>query len=755
LSRSPNLPWRGDAAGTSPHSSMPCVRGPRQRARPHREVEPRRRRDSKRSAAARASTREPASTVRAPASRAARADRRGRLGAGGLAHDREHDRAQHSTGPRRADRSARHRNVSARASRKHQLRPLGRGQRLVASHEHRRIGRDHVDLRAELWPRRIPRVGDTEHRAELRAQTTRTRSAARCRRTRWPASGSPSARVIRASTWIAARAARSSRRAHGRGRGGEASSSAARERRGRNLRAARPLLFVLRAHRVSSAVLSATIVDGRGERRVGVARGLGRATSAASGGELRDPRKLRAETRSLRQRVRGGLPAAGRRGTRRSALPGAALVRSTVGRGATPTRRSSRVGRWSRSAPPMTRCARSTNSSGRAARRFPTTPLTREHWTMLRHRDDGNRARRDDRAARARIQARPMTLRRRPSSMPASASPTPSCRARSGGCARSSARYSVSADAPVYARAKSSARRSTWRVRSGRCSWLATRPLTAPERPEAGVPARARADVSVAGPSGRPVAARSSVARGRARDRARAAGTRSASTIRSRRARWQALGTVEAGSRVLGRAAGAALAVAGRGGLNLSVWRARCRGPRTASGMLLCGDVPAAFAGAKGGRRSRQGSRRVRVLGRHVTYDASLGLSESYSPRCPCYGPAVAQSDHWHRSPTCGGHPRARASGCSRFVVAAAVRDHVWARPICASACPASSRLRRGGCLARAPRNVRTPSHSPGRPRRAGLVLGWFLMFALVLGATALVIGIPITYCEAVMTNRS
>ena len=85
----------------------------------------------------------------------------------------------------------------------------------------------------------------------------------------------------------------------------------------------------------------------------------------------------------------------------------------------------------------------------------------------------------------------------------------------------------------------------------------------------------------------------------------------------------------------------------------------------------------------------------------------------------------------------------ALALGVLAFVIAAAVRDHVWA--------PTDLRVGVPGFLA----TCAAAGLSFARKERAygyalagvglagaGLVLGWFLMFAIVLGATALVIGI-------------
>ena len=85
----------------------------------------------------------------------------------------------------------------------------------------------------------------------------------------------------------------------------------------------------------------------------------------------------------------------------------------------------------------------------------------------------------------------------------------------------------------------------------------------------------------------------------------------------------------------------------------------------------------------------------------------------------------------------------ALALGILAFVIAAAVRDHLWARTdlrvgvpgflaTCAAAGVSFARKERAYGFALAGLGL----------AGAGLVLGWFLMFAIVLGVTVLVIGI-------------
>jgi hypothetical protein len=85
----------------------------------------------------------------------------------------------------------------------------------------------------------------------------------------------------------------------------------------------------------------------------------------------------------------------------------------------------------------------------------------------------------------------------------------------------------------------------------------------------------------------------------------------------------------------------------------------------------------------------------------------------------------------------------ALALGVLAFVMSAAVRDHVWAATDLRIGLPGFllTAVAAGISVLRRERAYGFALAGVGLAG-AGLVLGWFLMFAIVLGATALVIGI-------------
>ena len=76
------------------------------------------------------------------------------------------------------------------------------------------------------------------------------------------------------------------------------------------------------------------------------------------------------------------------RGARRSASRGAALVTDDAARAVTSTPRSSPRRRWSRSAPPTRRWRALYEQHRVRGVALPATPLGRDQWALLRHKDD-------------------------------------------------------------------------------------------------------------------------------------------------------------------------------------------------------------------------------------------------------------------------------------------------------------------------------------------------------------------------------
>lgn len=105
--------------------------------------------------------------------------------------------------------------------------------------------------------------------------------------------------------------------------------------------------------------------------------------------------------------------------------------------------------------------------------------------------------------------------------------------------------------------------------------------------------------------------------------------------------------------------------------------------------------------------------------------------------------PPLPRPEHLAPTPGRAAGIIALALGVLAFVIAAAVRDRVWAPTDLRVGLPGffATCLAGGISLARRERAYGFALAGIGLAG-AGLVLGWFLMFAIVLGATALVIGI-------------
>ena len=340
--------------------------------------------------------------------------------------------------------------------------------------------------------------------------------------------------------------------------------------------------------------------------------------------------RKRAPARAARSRGRGARPAHRTARPPRRARPSSSAMAGTKrsairdrerrsfrarSRPVTATRRSSRPRRWSRSAPPTTRWPRSTIATASTGVRLPSGAARRAtSGRCFATATTPPSSARCSSSSRPPMHAlAPMSLvdaeldasqldRRREA--PARVSPA----------ARRSSRQIIGvAEAPVYSRVELGSQIHVDRVRSagaGRRRRRADRARAARAR----VPARARADVLVAGSRGRRVAPGSRVARRRARDRARRRGHRARQGRRARRqGRRRRRAAAAPAAREQARASALRMLSRTGGGLNLSVWAKSLTRTADRAGMLLCGDIPSAFAGRARGRRARPRSRRVRL----------------------------------------------------------------------------------------------------------------------------------------------
>jgi len=232
------------------------------------------------------------------------------------------------------------------------------------------------------------------------------------------------------------------------------------------------------------------------------------------------------------------------------------------------------------------------------AAKLPNAPLSREHWALLRHKDDGVELGALMELLAPAVQAlAPMTL--------ADGELDPGQRVADeelpkafGQLRGQLAKVLGVADAPVYARPELGAH-----IHVVACDppvlVAGDEALTAPERPDL-VFRIARALTFVwpgrAVGASRPGRVLRAVVLAIVRE---AAGTDVGLDDPLAARAMQALNAVEAGTRVLARAAALRLLSKGGGGLNLSLWARSLSRTADRTGMLLCGDIPSAFQGAK------------------------------------------------------------------------------------------------------------------------------------------------------------
>ena len=340
----------------------------------------------------------------------------------------------------------------------------------------------------------------------------------------------------------------------------------------------------------------------------------------------------------------------------------------------------------------------------------------------------------------------PMTLADSDLDAEPAASPTASCRPRSRGCATQLGDLlGVGADAPVYARVELGSQIHVVACRSAGAR-RRRRGADRARAPRARVPARARDDVPVAGPRRRclapgPRAAAVVLAIVREAVGHRARRRRSARAARAE----QAVAALPAAVQRPGaRARRCACCRAAAAASTCRCGRARCRAPRTA---------PACCCAATSRRRSPAPARsasstRISWSSRTAPRTSPCARSSAcrdvadavyHGPRDRSTSRAPARRRRGDARLRRGRARRARRSGSLAFIVVAVAQDRAVgdARLAHQRAGLRADRGRRGR-LDRAPRAraIRCGCSASGSPA-AALVLGWFLMLAIVVGATA------------------
>jgi hypothetical protein len=230
--------------------------------------------------------------------------------------------------------------------------------------------------------------------------------------------------------------------------------------------------------------------------------------------------------------------------------------------------------------------------------KIPTVPLTREHWALLRHRDDGlELGALIELLAPAVHALAPMTLADGELDPGQRVPDTELPRAFGWLRAQLGAVLGV-ADAPVYARPELGAH-----LHVVACDppvlVAGDEALTAPERPD--LVFRIARGLTFLWPgravgASRPGRVLRAVVLAIVRE---AAGTEVGVDDPLAPRAMKALDSIEAGARVAARATALRLLSRGGGGLNLSVWARSLTRTANRAGLLLCGDIPSAFAGAK------------------------------------------------------------------------------------------------------------------------------------------------------------
>jgi hypothetical protein len=258
--------------------------------------------------------------------------------------------------------------------------------------------------------------------------------------------------------------------------------------------------------------------------------------------------------------------------------------------------------------------------------KLPSSPLTREHWALLRHKDDGvELGALMELLAPAVHALAPMTLA--DGELDAGQRVADEELPKAFGSLRAQlANVLGVTDAPVYARPELGAH-----VHVVACDppvlVAGDEALTAPERPDL-VFRIARALTFLwpgrAVGASRPGRVLRAVVLAIVRE---AAGTEVGLDDPLAARAMQALNEVEAGTRVLARAAALRLLSKGGGGLNLSLWARSLSRTADRSGMLLCGDIPSAFQGAKDMGDLDKDLVEFAFSGAHVTLRRQLGIA--------------------------------------------------------------------------------------------------------------------------------